>query len=188
MFNKSIYEILNITKNLNTLNMVNTIVKIDDYNMIIPNLYLGNIKSANDIEFLKNNKIEAIINCTENEPFNDYFNNKFKLRLSVNDSKNIDNMIKFKNDITDAIDFIETCLTNNKPVYVHCYWGLMRSATVIACYLIKKFNMLPKDAICIIKEQRPRAISSIYNFNEILDYVYVNYNIAEQQEQLWSSI
>ena len=175
MFNKLTYKIINITKNTQTLDIVNKIVNIDDYNMIVPNLYLGNIRGANDINFLKKHNIEAILNCTQNEPFNHYFNDKIILRLNINDSKDIDNINKFKNDIHDCITFIEECIDNNKPVYVHCYWGLMRSATVIACYLIKKYNILPKDAICIIKEQRPRAISSIYNFNEILDYVYENY-------------
>jgi len=88
-------------------------------------------------------------------------------------------MDKFKNDIIDSIDFIENCLNQKKPVFVHCYWGLMRSATVIAAYLIKKYNISKLDAINIVKEQRPMALSSIYNFNEILDYIenkYVNNN------------
>ena len=55
--------------------MINKIANIDDYNMIIPNLYLGNIKAAHDIDFLKKCDIKAIINCTDKEPFNDYFNN-----------------------------------------------------------------------------------------------------------------
>ena len=147
--------------------------------MIIPNLYIGNIKAANNTDFLKKHNICAIINCTENDAFSDYFKDKSKFRLSIKDSKDKNNMDKFKNDIIDSIDFIEDCLNQKKPVFVHCYWGLMRSATVIAAYLIKKYNISKLDAINIIKEQRPMALSSIYNFNEILDYIenkYVNNN------------
>jgi protein-tyrosine phosphatase len=47
----------------------------------------------------------------------------------------------------------------------------MRSATVIAAYLIKRYKLSSKDAINIVKEKRPSALSSLYNFNEVLEYV-----------------
>ena len=172
LFNKIIYSTLNATRNNTSLNIINKIANIDDYNLIIPNLYLGNIKNANNIDFLKENDIQAIVNCTENEEFNEYFIDKSKYRLSINDSKNENNINKFKNDIFDVIYFIEENLNNNKKVYVHCYWGLMRSATVIAGYLIYKYKLSIKDSINIIQEQRPKALVSFYNFNEVLEYVH----------------
>ena len=174
--NKVIYNILCITRNKNVLNLVNTIGNIDDYNLIIPNLYLGNINCAHNIDFLNNNNIGAIINCTEKEPFDEYFENKYKFRLAINDSRNEDNIKKFKSEIIKSINFIDYCLDNNIPVYVHCYWGLMRSATVVTAYLIKKYNIPYKDAINIIQEQRPYALSSLYNFNEVLEHVDLLYN------------
>lgn len=171
IFNKTVYNILCVSRNKQILNIVNKISNTDDYNLILPNLYLGNIKAANDINFLKKYNIEGILNCTENEPFHEYFDNKYTYRLNINDSKNNDNIDKFKLEIIDAIKFIDYCLDKNISVYVHCYWGLMRSATVVACYLINKYKIPYKDAIIIIKEHRPYALSSIYNFNEILEYV-----------------
>ena len=56
-------------------------------------------------------------------------------------------------------------------VFVHCYWGLMRSATVVAAYLIKSYKITHIDAIQLIREQRQFALASFYNFNEILLYV-----------------
>jgi protein tyrosine/serine phosphatase len=175
-FNKTIYNILCITKNKKFLKFINDIGNIDDYNLIIPNLYLGNINYANNLDFLNENNIGAIINCTENEPFNEYFENKYKFRLSINDSKTDENINNFKSEIINCINFIDECLNNNIPVYVHCYWGLMRSATVVASYLIKKYNIPYKDAINIIKEQRPYSLLSFYNFNEVLKYVEETYN------------
>jgi hypothetical protein len=32
------------------------------------------------------------------------------------------------------------------------------------------------DAINIVKEQRPRALSSLYNFNEVIEFVENKYN------------
>jgi protein-tyrosine phosphatase len=175
MFNKAVYNIINIARNRKTLNIVNKVARIDNSNMIIPNLYLGNISSANDIDFLQQNNIQAIINCTINEPFNDYFEDKNTFRLAINDSRDTDNISTFKSEIISCIEFIESNLDDNKAVYVHCYWGLMRSATVIAGYLIKKYNITHEDAIQIIKEQRPMAILPVYNFNEVLKYVELTY-------------
>lgn len=178
LFNKSIYNILCLTRNKNALNIVNSIANIDDYNLIIPNLYLGNIIYADKVDFLTQNNIGAIINCTEKEPFNDYFENKLKLRVSINDNKDEDNIEKFKCEIINSINFIDDCINNNISVYVHCYWGLMRSATVVAGYLIKRYGISHDDAIKIVKEQRPSALSSIYNFNEVLLFVENTYNTS----------
>ena len=176
LYNKAVYGLLCLTRNKPTLSVINKIANIDDYNMIIPNLYLGNIKAAHDIDFLKKCDIKAIINCTDKEPFNDYFNNNYHnnfstFRLCVKDNKYSENIEDFKKSIIDAIVFIEQNLDKNRPVFVHCYWGLMRSATVVAGYLIKKYNISVVDAINIVKEKRAQALSSLYNFNEILYYV-----------------
>ena len=171
ILNKVIYNILNYTRNKKILNTINTMINIDDYDLIIPNLYLGNINAANDIHFLENFNIGAIINCTENEPFHEYFNGKPQLRLYINDSKEKSNIEKFKNQIIESIDFIEYCIRNDMTVFVHCYWGLMRSATVVAAYLIKSYKITHIDAIQLIREQRQFALASFYNFNEILLFV-----------------
>jgi protein-tyrosine phosphatase len=200
LYNKAVYGLLCLTRNKPSLSIINKIANIDDYNMIIPNLYLGNIKAAHDIDFLKTHEIKAIVNCTDKEPFNDEFqesdnnidslksnvnsidNDDFenhnknktkisKFRLSIKDNKNSENIEDFKKSVIDAIVFIEQNLDKNNPVFVHCYWGLMRSATVVAAYLIKKYNISVVDAINIVKEKRPQALSSLYNFNEILYYV-----------------
>ena len=175
--NKNVYNLLCKFRNTETLTVVNNIAKIDDYNLIIPNLYLGNIKCANNLNFLLEHNIEAIVNCTEDAPFHEYFNdyNKKTLRLNINDSKSHENIAKFKYEIIDSINFIDNCLNDNKPVLVHCYWGLMRSATVVSCYLIKKYKISAGEAICIVKTNRPFSLLSFYNFNEILHFVEETY-------------
>jgi len=175
-FDKTVYSILNLSRNKDTLKFISKITNIDGQNMIIPNLYLGNINEAYNLDFLQNNNIKAIVNCTEKEPYHNYFKEKKKYRLSVNDSREKENINKFKKEIIDGIDFIDNCIEMNEAVYVHCYWGLMRSATVITGYLIKKYKIPYKDAISIVQEKRPMALSSLYNFNEVLEYVEKKYS------------
>jgi protein-tyrosine phosphatase len=174
MINKVFYNLICLARNKKSLDIVNKFAYIDDYNEIIPNLYLGNINCANNQQFLIDNNIQSIINCTMNEPFNEYFSDKNKLRLTITDSKESDNMDNFKKQIFEAIYFIEDSLNNDKSVYIHCYWGLMRSATVVAAYLMKKYNMPKDDAISIIREKRCCALLPFYNFNEVLNYVEEN--------------
>lgn len=171
LFDRSIYSVISLVRNKNTLSILNNLTGTNDFNMIVPNLYLGNIKCASNQDFLNNYNIEAIINCTENEPFHEYFEYKPKLRLSIKDNKEIENIEKFKSEIIDCIDFIDNYLEEDKAVYVHCYYGLLRSATVVAGYLIKKYNLSHEDAIRIVKEQRPYSMVSLYNFNEVLKHV-----------------
>ncbi len=153
----------------------NKITFVNNYDQILPQLYLGNIESSKDINFLKNNNINAIVNCTENEPFNEYFNdeNKFKLRIDIKDSRDSENIQLFYTKIHDSVIFIEDQIHNkNNNVLVHCYWGFMRSATIIACYLIKRYNFLPNEAIQFIQDRRYMALNKFYNFNDIINRYY----------------
>ena len=171
IMNKFIYNTINLARTKNTVNILNKITNTDDHNLITPKLYLGNINSSMNTKFFRECKIEAIVNCTENEPFHEYFENRAKFRLNVNDSREPENIEKFKKEILKAIDFIDNCIEQEQVVYVHCYYGLMRSATLVACYIIKKYGLTKEAAISFVKEQRPYSLTSIYNFDEILDFI-----------------
>jgi len=169
--NKLIYNTINLARTKKTVNILNIITNTDDHNLIIPKLYLGNINSSTNIEFFKKCKIEAIVNCTENEPFHEYFKDRPKFRLNVNDSREPENIERFKREIIRTMDFIDNCIEQEQAVYVHCYYGLMRSATVVACYIIRKYGLTKEASISIVREHRPYALTSIYNFDEILDFI-----------------
>ena len=169
---KSIYKIISKSRNKTTLSVFNFFTHSKDYTCIMPNLYLGNVNSSSNINFLQNNNIEAIINCTNDIEFNDYFKDKGKFRISIEDNKEVQNMKKFENDIYDAIKFIDLYINSGKAVLVHCYYGLMRSATVIACYLVLKYKMSFEDAIIILQKKNSFTFNSQYNFEEIVKHVY----------------
>jgi hypothetical protein len=186
MFNKAIYNTIGFFRHKKSVQIFNAIMKAENSNIIVDNLYLGNIIDAHNLSFLVNNNIGAIINCTENEPFHQYFimnnnddndinnnindNKKYTLRLDIKDSKDEENVEKFMNIIDNGVEFINTHKNiNNKIVFVHCYWGLMRSATVIAGYLIKYENYSSDEAIELIKSKRSFTFSNLYNFKDVLE-------------------
>ena len=186
MFNKAIYNTIGFFRHKKSVQIFNTIMKAENSNIIVEKLYLGNIIDAHNLSFLVNNNIGAIINCTENEPFHQYFimndeknekeddetdkDEKYILRLDIKDSKDEENVEKFMNIIDNGVEFINIHKNiNNKTVFVHCYWGLMRSATVIAGYLIKYENYSVDNAIELIKNKRSYTFSNLYNFKDILE-------------------
>ena len=173
MFNKLMYGAINILKNQNSVKLANKVLKTTNSNLIINGLYIGNIIDAHNLSFIVDNNISSILNCTEDEPFHQFFsisaNNDNLLRIPIKDSRDDENMNKFLELLDNGVEFIHRNKNIHKRnVYVHCYWGLMRSATVIAAYLIKYEGYSVENAIQYIKNCRPYSFSSIYNFSEIL--------------------
>ena len=60
-------------------------------NQIHPNIWLGDVESAHDIDFLKHNNITVIINCTVSHKFIQHpfikKNNKYRLPIRDNREK-----------------------------------------------------------------------------------------------------
>jgi len=171
-FEKSFYKLISFSRNRVSLNIFNFITNNDDYTLIMPNLYLGNINGANNIDFLQKNNISSIVNCSNEIKFHEYFNDKNTFRLSIDDNKEPDNMKKFQENIFNAIKFIDNEINKKRVILVHCYYGLMRSATVIASYLIFKYKMSVNDAIEFLKKKNKMIFNSSYNFIEILESVH----------------
>lgn len=58
-------------------------------------------------------------------------------------------------DIYNALDFMEEQVQKGKIVYVHCKAGRGRSATVVICYLIRKYRWSVREALSYVKYKRP---------------------------------
>ena len=132
---------------------------------IIPNLWIGDHNSCCNKDFIENNNIRFIINCS-----NDIEENKFNIeniRINVDDkpsvSHNVDNEIMF-NSLDSTVEYIHKCLFTNKNVLVHCKAGKQRSATIVAAYLIKYGEIDIDKAVYYIRTERPVAFEPMINF------------------------
>lgn len=168
MSNWLIYKGINLLKSTTNVSIFNFLTNNNDIVYICPNLYLGNVKSAQNTELLKKHNINSIVNCTKDIPIHSYFKIKSYYRIDIEDSKELSNIEEFKSKIIDAAYFINEQINDNKNVIVHCYWGLMRSPTVIGAYLIMKYHMSTEDVIKFIQEKKCMTFSNIYNFKSIL--------------------
>ena len=123
-------------------------------NEIIPNLWLGCAKS------------EIYFKC-----FNFRINMAADLKLTADIHEKIQDNPTFNNEMFNRFeritDIIHTKLNENKRVLVFCYQGVSRSATMVAAYLMKYYNIKKDMAINIIRRKRLNALA-ILNFNEAL--------------------
>ena len=136
------------------------------FNEIIPFLFLGNRKASE----LHYNKFYTIINCTTDIPFP--HNCKNCIRLGVKDdpfeSSKLYQLIKE----TNILETIHNHIINNKNILVHCSMGAQRSCAVVACYLIKYYNLTSSEAIQYIKTKRPIAFFGQVNFYNTIETIY----------------
>ena len=65
-------------------------------------------------------------------------------------------------DIEKAVDFMESEIANGNKVYVHCKAGRARSATVVACWLIKSKRVTATQAQQLMQTSRAHINPEIY--------------------------
>jgi len=174
---KQIYRLIRRNRKIKILKFVNKMFKIDNFHKIDENLYLGNcILVINNNDFIKKNNIKAILNCTNEIPFPDNFDKMDTMRINIEDSREDYNLKKIEEEIIKGVDFINKYTEKNENVYVHCFWGLMRSATVVSLYLMKKYNISFIESNKIVNNIRPYSLNNYYNFNDILEKFDKNKN------------
>ena len=108
---------------------------------ILPYLYLGSIKDAKDRRY---NYIVNVSDQSYTKPYTPV------ITLLSDDipTYKISKYFSAFNDLMNGFEARrETCL-------VHCIQGISRSATIVAAYLMYKYNMTPSEAISYIRQKR----------------------------------
>jgi protein-tyrosine phosphatase len=73
-------------------------------------------------------------------------------------------------DITSGLSVIEKHRALKSSVYVHCKAGKGRSATVVTCYLIKRYKLVPNDAIDFLERKRPQISMNKHQRKVIVEF------------------
>ena len=143
----------------------------NNYDLIIPYIFLGNELSSLDTKFLEDNEIELVINCSKDLKFNQEYDCE-KVRIPIDDNKFFKNNDIFK--YLNIIEKIDEFVKNRKKILIHCRIGSQRSATILLYYLINKKNLTYNEGISIIKQKRPICFYPINNFH----FVFKTYNLT----------
>jgi len=117
---------------------------------IIPKLYLGNIYTVKEKDYLKSHSINYILNVTLD--VDNFFPTDFSYHnIAVKDSEH-SNIHQYFNE---ANHFIERSLNRNDgSVLVHCKGGVSRSPTIIMAYLIYRYKLPFKKALYYMQSRK----------------------------------
>lgn len=132
-------------------------------NKIVEYLFIGNIQASQ----LYADKFALIVNCSKDIPFSPKSRNN--IRIPINDDPSEMNALLYYMKNTDILKQIHFNVIHKQPVMVHCFAGMQRSCAVVACYLMKYYNVTPKVAIEYIKNKRRVAFFGGVNFMKTLE-------------------
>ena len=145
------------------LNLRNWWDEIDDC------IVLGAIPFSSDVQTLKDNGVECVINmCAEShgpaslyKKYNiDYFN------LPTTDFTCPD-----VETISKGVSIIERYRDKDEKVYVHCKAGRGRSATIVFCWLVSSKKDRGEDAMKLLISKRHQVNRSLYKREPVRKYL-----------------
>ncbi|KLO18048.1 phosphatases II [Schizopora paradoxa] len=122
--------------------------------LIVENLFLGNLVAARSPRSLSERRISHIVSvCADPIPADSPASGIRQLRIPVEDVEYADLLIH----LPMACRFIHQALSEGGVVLVHCEQGLSRSATVVAAYLMWTRRLRATDALEFIRRAREQV-------------------------------
>ena len=114
---------------------------------IIDNIYLGDFRTADNMNILRQYNITHIINCAFNLP-NKFPNEITYKRLDLRDEPDQPLIERLE----EAYEFIKE--NKDKNIFVHCVFGKSRSASVVIFYIMKEKKINFQEAKNFVKNIR----------------------------------
>jgi predicted protein tyrosine phosphatase len=118
---------------------------------IIDNIYLGSAFNASHFDTMNELDIGLIINMTSE--ISNYHTDKILYKKYPIYDNNAESIKPYLEKIYDQIISYQD-INNNKNIFIHCFMGASRSATVVAYYLLKKHGYTVDDAIRFMRQKR----------------------------------
>ncbi|KAM4620271.1 dual specificity protein phosphatase 10 [Polymixia lowei] len=134
---------------------------------ILPFLFLGNERDAQDLDLLLRLNIGYVVNVTTHLPL--YHLNsglvRYKRLPATDNSKQ--NLHQY---FEEVFEFIEEAHQSGQGVLVHCQAGVSRSATIVIAYLMKHTLMTMTDAYKYVRSRRPVVSPNLNFMGQLLEF------------------
>ena len=131
---------------------------------IIPNVWLGNLKAAQDEQFLRNAGIQVVFNATKDAPFHPSIRRRYRIPVDDNlQEQEIRNLELWSYEIVYKI--IKE-YKQGRPILIHCHAGMQRSPAVTAMFLMTLYRIGTDQAKAFIRQKRPIAFFPVANFEK----------------------
>lgn len=155
---------------------------------IIPRVWLGDIDSAMNYNFLSTSQIDIIVNCTPNKPFNIEWKCE-KIRIPVYDSLLEKDFILMEEYFGFVLPYLTSSYLHGKKILIHCHKGKQRSAILLSAllYILTLSNNIqiiecnkkdiPSQIFLYIRKKRPQVFIFGFRINFIKTFTrYFNLN------------
>ncbi len=155
-----------------------------DYDEVYPNIFIGGSDASKDKDFIKNENIEVIVNCTKdlNNVFEPIFinpiesapievqnwikNNTVKYyRLPIDDNGKKEELDNFYILSPQIIKELEKEYHSGKRILIHCLAGAQRSCSLTAYLLMKITGKKFDEVSLMIVNKRKQAFCFGKQFN-----------------------
>ncbi|XP_013794919.1 dual specificity protein phosphatase 22-like [Limulus polyphemus] len=144
--------------------------------MVIPGLYVGNLRDSEDQDQLYKNKITHIISIHDNA--REVLKDKKYLIIQASDSPH-QNLSQF---FPRSNDFIHNARISGGNVLVHCLVGMSRSVTVAAAYIMCVTSLDHRDAMKVVRGARNVANPNLGFQKQLQDFEHRK--ISEERKRL----
>lgn len=140
---------------------------------IIPGIWLGNREAALDGDWLRENNIKVVFNCTKDIPFHPTVQRRYRVPIDDNlQAQEIRNLELWSYEVVYKMT---REYQQGEPILVHCAAGMQRSAACLAMFLIAIRKYTPEQAIAFIRSHRKIAFHPSANFGESIKGFYNSY-------------
>ncbi|MFX1536007.1 MAG: dual specificity protein phosphatase family protein [Promethearchaeota archaeon] len=135
---------------------------------IIDGIWLGSVQTATDITLLQNKSISAVLSLQIRGNYDHLYPQQWLyLKLPIPDAESIPNEV-FKKSLA----FISQAQNGNRQILVHCAYGISRSPSIVAAYLMKEKEMNPLEALTFLKNKRSKVRPSPKCFMSAVHFAY----------------
>lgn len=133
-----------------------------DADEIIPGVWIGNMRSSMNENWLKRHGIVTVFNCTKQLPFHASIQHPYRIPVDDNlQAAEINNMERWAPEIAYKIWLEHKA---GHPMLIHCHAGMQRSTTACAFFLMALTQRPLIQVMTFIKQKRSVAFEPRPNF------------------------
>uniref|UniRef100_A0A4W5QYW2 protein-tyrosine-phosphatase n=1 Tax=Hucho hucho TaxID=62062 RepID=A0A4W5QYW2_9TELE len=138
---------------------------------ILPFLFLGNERDAQDLDLLLRLNISYVVNVTTHLPLYHLGSGlvHYKRLPATDNSKQ--NLRQYFEEVFDHLfSSTEEAHQSGRGVLIHCQAGVSRSATIVIAYLMKHTLMTMTDAYKYVRGRRPVVSPNLNFMGQLLEF------------------
>ncbi len=128
-----------------------------DTSEVLPYLFIGNLPSAKDEDFLARKNVKYVLNLTS-EPCENEVEGLEHMNILLEDEEDVE----LSPHLKQCYEFINkakasTTKKHTNAVLVHSYYGISRTSAIVLAYLMKERQWTLKEAYDHLKAKHPSA-------------------------------